>query len=342
VEWQKHPGDILVFPVGAVGWPSAATRAKGEAALESIRRRLVPFLKDRIERLRREPRYAGAGGLSIRKMMRRDIPEAMRLKTIAGWNQTEATWEYMLDASPDGCFVMVHQGRVVATVTTCRHGSRLGWIGMMLVDPTFRRMGIATRLMNRALEALRDCAVVKLDATAEGKKVYEQMGFADQHALARLCVRTLLPVGASSAAVEPVREGDLPAIMEMDGRLFGADRSSVLRAFWKSWPHLSGQRTRGGAIEAYCFGREGSDFCQIGPVAAESAEAAIELTRGVLAPLRGRAVLVDVPEGHPEFREFLATLGFVEQRSLMRMARGADACPDDRARIFAAAGPELG
>jgi hypothetical protein len=53
-------------------------------------------------------------------------------------------------------------------------------------------------------------------------------------------------------------------------------------------------------------------------------------------------VLVDVPEGHPEFREFLATLGFVEQRSLMRMARGADACPDDRARIFAAAGPELG
>ena len=49
---------------------------------------------------------------------------------------------------------------------------------MVLVDPQQRRQGIATRLMNVALDYLKDkVATVKLDATAEGKPVYEKFGF---------------------------------------------------------------------------------------------------------------------------------------------------------------------
>ena len=40
-----------------------------------------------------------------------DIPEAMRLKDLAGWNQTAADWERFLSAGPEGCFVAEREGR---------------------------------------------------------------------------------------------------------------------------------------------------------------------------------------------------------------------------------------
>ncbi len=87
-------------------------------------------------------------------MKRADIPAEMRLKDLAGWNQTEADWERFLDASPDGCFVAEAAERVVGTSTTIVYEGRFAWIGMVLVDPEFSRRGIGAALLDRALEHL--------------------------------------------------------------------------------------------------------------------------------------------------------------------------------------------
>jgi hypothetical protein len=47
-----------------------------------------------------------------------DIPAGMRLKAIAGWNQTEVDWRLLLAAHPTGCFVAEDRGRIIGTVTT--------------------------------------------------------------------------------------------------------------------------------------------------------------------------------------------------------------------------------
>src|SRR5207244_5594839 len=103
----------------------------------------------------------------------------MRLKDLAGWNQTEADWERFLDACPDGCFVAETAGRVVGTSTTIVYEGRFAWIGMVLVDPEFRRRGIGAALLDRALEHLDSARVpaAKLDATPEGRPAYEPRGF---------------------------------------------------------------------------------------------------------------------------------------------------------------------
>jgi creatinine amidohydrolase/Fe(II)-dependent formamide hydrolase-like protein/GNAT superfamily N-acetyltransferase len=331
-----------LVPEGAVGWPSFATKAKGEAAIASVRQHLIPHLRDRIERLRRQPRYAGGGGLAIRRMIARDIPEAMRLKQIAGWNQVESDWTMFLESNPDGCFVMVHQGRVVGTVTACNYANAAAWIGMLLVDPAFRRLGIATRLLNHALDALGACGTVKLDATPEGKPVYEKLGFAAQYAIRRLCVRALPPPGEAPARVEPLREADLEAVLAADRAVFGADRSAVLRALWRRAPQLGRKLAHGSAIRAYCFGRDGSSYTQIGPVVADSAEEAFRLARGAMAALGGQPVLLDVTDAQREFRGLLAGIGFGEQRAFLRMARGSDPHAGDARRQFAIGGPEIG
>ena len=80
-----------------------------------------------------------------------DIPAAMRLKEAAGWNQTEQDWLTVLDVAAGQCWVRELDGDVVGTVTAVSYGRELAWIGMMLVDPAYRRRGIARDLMKFAL-----------------------------------------------------------------------------------------------------------------------------------------------------------------------------------------------
>ena len=87
--------------------------------------------------------------IEVRLLRESDIPAALRLKELAQWNQTENDWLRLLRLEPNGCFCATIGDEVVATTTTTTYGHELAWIGMVLVDPEFRRLGIATRLMRR-------------------------------------------------------------------------------------------------------------------------------------------------------------------------------------------------
>ena len=72
---------------------------------------------------------------------------------------------------PSGCFAARVGGRLIGTVTTTTYGRSVAWIGMMVVDPDFRRKGIGTALMRRAIDHVqgRGVRVLKLDATPAGR-----------------------------------------------------------------------------------------------------------------------------------------------------------------------------
>ena len=70
--------------------------------------------------------------LQHRPLQPDDFALGMRLKQIAGWNQTLEDWRTLVDLNPDGCFVGLVDGEPAGTVTTTLHGS-VGWIGMVVV-----------------------------------------------------------------------------------------------------------------------------------------------------------------------------------------------------------------
>jgi len=125
--------------------------------------------------------------IEVRLLREADIPAALRLKELEQWNQTESDWRRLLRLQPNGCFCATIGGNVVATTTTTTYGRELAWIGMVLVDPECRRLGIATKLMHAALEYLNKAGVatVKLDATSDGRLVYEKLGFKVQSLIER-------------------------------------------------------------------------------------------------------------------------------------------------------------
>lgn len=328
---------------GVIGYPSFASAEKGHAIIAAVRARMLPYLHDRIARLKQQPRYAGSGGIALRPMTDADIADGMRLKTLAGWNQTEDDWHIFHRAGPNNCFAAVHNGHVIGTVATIPYGDALAWIGMVLVDPQFRRMGIGTRLLEEALRHLDGCPTVKLDATPAGKEVYDRLGFVEEYTLQRW-IHPYVPLlpETVSADVLSITEDSLTRIIEWDSRVFGADRGFLLRALLKSSPASACYLEREGQVQGYCLGRRGSAFQQIGPVVAETSETAVTLLHAALKYFGGHAVVLDVPDRQHELIEWLRTHGFVSQRLFVRMFRGTNESPGLPDRQFAIVGPEFG
>jgi len=280
--------------------------------------------------------------IDIKQMLPADIPDGMRFTMAAGWNQTEADWKLYLDASPDGCFAAVYDSRIVGTITTLIYGTTIAWIGMMLVDPEFRRRGIATSLMRHAMDFLNDIETIKLDATSAGKKVYDRLGFRDEYPLRRMTIDSLPSKKNAEADIIPVTDDDLIEIAKMDNVVFGADRMPVLKALASHNPGTAKKIVRNGAIAGYCMGRPGTNFYQIGPVVADTGQDAIFLTQEVMSTLTGQAVVIDVPTQQHGFMDWIVSLGFSEQRPLIRMYYGSNALPGQPDNVYAICGPELG
>src|SRR3954447_4671037 len=134
--------------------------------------------------------------IHLRRMSESDILFADSLRASAQWNQTKRDWSRLLalstrslgDVSKEsGCFVAEWNGTPVGTATTICYGKALAWIGMLLVDPEFRGRGIGSALLNACLKYLhgRGIGCIKLDATPQGKLLYERLGFRAEWSLTR-------------------------------------------------------------------------------------------------------------------------------------------------------------
>jgi len=347
---EKYPlsrTDLTTFgagqfnPSGDLGFSKKASPETGRAIVDSILVNIVSWLNDRIARLRKNPRYSGSGGIQVRPVILSDLPEVMRLKNVAGWNQTEADLAFFFEQFPETFWVAVHNGKVIGSTLGAVYNQKVAWIGMVLVDPEFRRQGVGRSLMSKALEALRQIPSVKLDATPDGKGLYDRLGFKDEYLLQRMVTRAL-PVSpdSPSPSVRRLVPEDLPRIIEADRVAFGADRSALLTRLFQEAPHLAWIGVD--QPSAFCLGRAGFHFTQIGPVIAPSADLAEALIRATLRTLSGQAVLLDVPDTQSHILALLKARGFVSQRTLLRMYLESNPISGRPDQLFAIAGPELG
>ena len=118
---------------------------------------------------------------------------------------------------------MERDGAILGTSAYIRYDS-LAWVAMMLVDPEERRVGLGSRLLEAALEALRDAPCVGLDATPAGSAaVSRSIGFVDNSELVRMkgsSMRSFQNAGTCSC----MQATDLAEVCQRDREVFGADR----------------------------------------------------------------------------------------------------------------------
>ena len=107
-----------------------------------------------------------------------DVDGGLALSTQAGWNQTTADWAYLLKVGHG--FGVRADGGLIATSLALPYPPHFGWVSMVLVTERYRRQGLATLLLQTAINHLQERGLVPmLDATPEGRAVYSQLGFVD-------------------------------------------------------------------------------------------------------------------------------------------------------------------
>jgi GNAT superfamily N-acetyltransferase len=269
-----------------------------------------------------------------------DIPAGMRLKDLAGWNQTPADWERFLAASPSGCFVAEVNGQAVGTAATIVYENRFAWIGMVLVDPEFRGRGIGTRLLESAIEFLDGMGVptMKLDATPQGKPIYEKLGFSTEFEIERWAFER----PARGEQPQPSARAPLAKILSWDREVFGADRSELLRSLDRESPDFTITVGAEGELAAYALGRRGSRADHLGPWVSRNEAGARELLDEFLRRSKRESIVVDGVKRSPFALALLRAKGFAFSRPLTRMVRGPNCFPGQPELMCSVLGPEFG
>ncbi len=272
-----------------------------------------------------------------------DVDGGFALSTEANWNQTRADWKLMLSMG-EGFGLRDESGRLLATAMFLDYGPSFAWICMVLVTPSERRKGHATRLMRSCLDRLEvEALVAGLDATPAGREVYRRLGFREIYGLTRLQIAAGA-IDARSVSGIDVRPMDGRLVTEVaryDATIFGADRTVLLAEFLRRRPRHAFAAFRGGALCGYVLARDGRVAMQIGPLCADDEAAAIALVSHAMAQGQG-AVFVDVADHQDGLRRWLEERGFGPQRTFTRMLRHRSAPLDTPAHVFLIAGAELG
>jgi len=276
--------------------------------------------------------------IEVRLLFESDIPAAMQLKEAAGWNQTEADWRRLIELEPNGCFAAIENDQLVGTTTTTCYEDDLAWIGMVLVDPQHRRRGIATQLMETALAYLNGkVATVKLDATADGRPVYEKFGFKTESLIERW--RGAVTTGSVAREHTAI---NLDALSALDRRAFSADRSRLIDYLVDDAliaPVLV--KDESGSLIGYALARAGTKAFYIGPVVTTDTAQIENLLDRSLDQLNGGNVYIDFNNECGVGSGILAGRGFVKERDLIRMSRGSRS-EKTSPLVIAIAGPEIG
>jgi GNAT superfamily N-acetyltransferase len=268
----------------------------------------------------------------------------------ANWNQLAADWGIFIAL---GRIYAAHTraGRIVATVATLPYGGRFAWISMVMVAPEYRRQGLATLLMRRAIDDLvAQNLVPVLDATPDGRPVYRNLGFEDAwgfHRLARGAERSGDSPAAATAAiaavggVRAIGAEDWPRVCGYDALAFGADRAAVLAGLRGRLPAAELLAEDAGRVTGFLLGRDGRLAAHLGPLIAEDDAIACALLDRALDGIAG-ALFVDLPDAKTAVRRLLETRDFRAVRPFTRMLYRTSTAFDDSSRTYAVAGPELG
>ena len=181
---------------------------------------------------------------------------------------------------------------------------------------------------------------IRLDATPQGRPVYERLGFAAEYDLVRM-----QGVGAVVADLPPHVAPCNPSLLDrlavIDRQATGTQRDRLLTRLFAEWPDATAVAIQHADLQGYVLCRRGTHATLIGPAIATEVAVGRALLDAAFSRCAGQPVFVDIPSDNRPAMEWAAERGLSVQRPFTRMAWGPP-LRDEIACIWASSGPEKG
>ena len=227
-----------------------------------------------------------------------------------------------------------NDGHLIATAALLPYTSGNAWISMVLVTASWRRRGLATKLLDACLAAAANQGLTTwLDATPAGATVYGSLGFTPTLQLRRL--RLDHAISTKAEASPSLSFCNLEKFTARDRLAMGFGRDILLTELSK--------RPRSRLLstgDAVALVRDGRTARHIGPLFADSPDSALAMVKEIVWSETG-PLLIDAVHEQTEFLRGLTGSGWKIERPFQRMRFGGGA--EQAAELpFAVAGPEYG
>jgi GNAT superfamily N-acetyltransferase len=271
--------------------------------------------------------------ISIHTLTAADLDRADAIQQAAyGGGSRKDRLQLYLAIQPDGWLMATLVGDPAGIAGGTNYGT-VGHIGLVAVDPSMQRRGVALALMEHLLgwfAALR-CPIVQLDASEAGAPLYRRLGFVEDEKTLGFTLDSCTLQPARSERISQLRAADIPALVAFDTPIFGGDRGAVFAAALAEAPERAFvARDAQGQISGYLFAQPQV----LGPWAAHTPADADALLGAALTLPFGGAIRTLTPGSNPDAATLLMRYGFSPQRMLRRMRRGGAAPAGWRALLY--------
>jgi GNAT superfamily N-acetyltransferase len=257
----------------------------------------------------------------VRQLTREEVGTLVGWAADEGWDPGPGDAEAFWAADPEAFLGFDRDGSLAGAGAVTAYGRELGFVGLFILRPEVRGVGLGGELLQAMLGRLRDRldprAPIGLDAVAALQPTYARRGFVRTHDTARIRFGDL---GPAPDGLLPLSRLPFSDLLAFDARCFGVEREPFLRA----WLRLEGAVGLaacgpGGEIEGYGVLRPTGAGGKIGPLFAVGPDVAERVLRGLLAERPGGDTVLDVPDANPQAVALANRLGGGEVFRTARM-----------------------
>ena len=280
-----------------------------------------------------------ADGVVLRPMTAADLDAAHALSARLHWPHRLADWQFNFEFGSG--LVAERDGEFVGTAQSWRWGERHATIGLVMVDPRCQGRRIGFHLMQALLTSL-DGRSVLLHATAEGRGLYERLGFVRtgevrQHQGAALPA----PLVALDEGwrLRPADHSDTTALAALDAQARGMPRAALITALTNQADTVV--LDHDGQACGFAMLRRFGRGLNLGPVVAPDAESAKALIAHLVGLNAGKFVRIDV-DFDSGLTEWLESLGLLRVDAPTVMVRGEPPALVEGVRLFGLVNQALG
>lgn len=242
-------------------------------------------------------------GVSLRRFREEDIEAAQALSREFRWPHRAEDWRFGFLQGHG--VTALRDGELVGTAFHWLWGAHHATVGLVMVAPSMQGQRLGQHLMHAAMMGLEDRTVL-LHATAEGRGLYERMGFAITGEIRQhqgLAAPAQLVALMEDERLRPLGRNDADTLIALDTRAAGMPREAMMRQLLADGETVV--LARGGEAVGFSIVRRFGRGHAIGPVVAPDLTSAEALIGHWCSRYAGKFLRIDVDaaSGLPEWLE---------------------------------------
>lgn len=214
-----------------------------------------------------------------------------------GWNPGPKDAEVFWKTDPEGFFGYIHNNELIAGGAIVSYEGKLGFMGLFIVKPEFRSLGIGQKLWYQRRDLLisrldKNCSI-GMDGVVEMQPFYEKGGFKKSFVDRRF--ENTGKIIEVSDKISKIEKADYENIKKYDSKCFGLARPQFIFPWLEIEGNFNYKYKSGDELKGYCVMRKATEGYKIGPLFAESPSIAEELYKSCLNSAPGDKIYVDIP-----------------------------------------------